>query len=84
MVDPSARARDALRLIVRRGGMAPAWLAAPGRVDHVEVVEIAGGEVVFFWDLSPRDAARLTRAMREDLGRLEAGDFLAKWSGPLR
>ena len=32
--------------------------------DHVEVVDIADGEVVLFWDLLPR----------------EAEDFLARWT----
>jgi hypothetical protein len=32
-----------------RGGPAPALLAAPDRVDHVEIVEIDSGEVVLFW-----------------------------------
>lgn len=74
------RARDAYRLIVTRGGLAPALLAHPGRVDHVEVVEIEGGEVVLFWDRSPAEAARLARALRADLMQLDAGEFVARWS----
>ena len=42
------RARDAFRLIVTRGGWAPALLADPGRVDHLEVVEIESGEADAF------------------------------------
>jgi len=72
-------ARRAYRLIVSRGGRGPAWLAAPGRMDHVEVVAIDSGEVVLFWDLPPTQARRLVRALREDLSRLEAGEFLAAW-----
>jgi hypothetical protein len=74
------RAARAYRLIVRRGGRAPALLAAPERVDHVEVVEIESGEVVLFWDRSPQRASKLARQLREDLGRLEAEEFLARWS----
>jgi len=73
------RAGRAYRLIRTRQGRAPAWLAAPGRIDHVEVVEIDSGEVVLFWDLAPVPASRLARALREDLGRLEAEEFLTAW-----
>ena len=39
------KANRAYRLIVRRGGLAPALLAAPDRLDHIEVVEVHTGEV---------------------------------------
>jgi hypothetical protein len=74
------RARRAFRLIVRRGGLAPAFLASPDRVDHIEVVEIAGGEVVFFWDCPPALASRRARELREDLSQMDREDFLARWS----
>jgi hypothetical protein len=74
------RARHAYRLIVTRGGLAPALLADPGRVDHVEVVEIDSGEVAFFWDRPPHEATRLARALRADLAQLEAEEFVARWS----
>lgn len=73
-------ARNAYRLIHGREGVAPALLADPARPDHVEVVEIDSGEVVLFWDLPPRQAKRLVRALRQDLGRLEAEQFLRAWS----
>jgi hypothetical protein len=76
------RANRAYRLIVRRGGRTPSWLASPGRVDHVELVEIESGEVVLYWDLAPGRASRLARALRADLARLEAGPFIARWSEP--
>lgn len=47
--------------------------------DSVEVVEIASGEVVLFWDLPPREAARRVRRLREDLGRLDDDEFLERW-----
>jgi hypothetical protein len=74
------RARDAYRLIVTRGGLAPALLAHPSRVDHVEVVEIDSGEVVLFWDLAAPQAARTARALRADLASLDAEAFLARWA----
>ncbi len=74
------KAAGAYRMIVTRGGRAPALLADPARVDHVEVVEIDGGEVVLFWDRPPQAASRLARELREDLARMEADEFMARWS----
>ncbi len=74
------KANRAYRLIVTRGGRAPALLADSGRVDHIEVVEIDGGEVVLFWDRPPQAASRLARALREELSQLQADEFLARWS----
>ena len=73
------RARDRYRLIVRRGGMAPALLADPERVDQVEVVEVDSGEAVLFWELAPQEASKLLRSLREDLGQLDAQEFMARW-----
>lgn len=73
-------ARRSFRLIVRRGGLTPAFLASPDRVDHIEVVEIDGGEVVFYWDCPPQTASRRIRELREDLARMDREDFLARWS----
>ena len=58
----------------------PASLASPDRVDHVEVVEVGSGEVVLFWDCSPREASRLARALRTDLAGRDADEFIARWS----
>jgi hypothetical protein len=74
------RAGRCLRVIVRRGGLMPAFLANPERLDHIEVVEIEGGEVVFLWDLPPQTASRVAREVREDLNLMEREDFLARWS----
>jgi len=74
------RARSAYRLIVRRGGRAPALLADPRRMDHIEIVEIATGEVVLFWDCTPREASRRAHALREDLGRMEPEEFVTTWA----
>jgi hypothetical protein len=73
------RANRAYELIVRRGSRAPALLADPGRSDTVEVVEIASGEVVLFWDTLPSLTGRLVRALKADLAQLEADAFLARW-----
>ncbi len=74
------KANRAYRLIVRRGGWVPALLADHNRVDHIEVVEIDGGEVVLFWDCPPQQAARQARALRADLAQLQDTEFLARWS----
>ena len=74
------RARDAYRLLVTRGGRTPALLAGPGRVDHLEIVEVESGEVVLFWDLAPSEASRRARALRTDLAQLQAEEFIARWS----
>jgi hypothetical protein len=74
------KAKAAYRLIVTRGGLAPALLADTERVDHIELVSIDDGEVELFWDLPPQAASRIAREMREDLAQLEAEEFLARWS----
>ncbi len=74
------KANRAYRLIVTRAGRTPALLADVERTDHIEVVEIDGGEVVLFWDRPPLPASRLARALREDLSHLGADEFLARWS----
>ena len=66
--DRVVKADRAYRLIVTRGGRAPALLADPTRVDHIEVVEIDSGEVVLFWD-------------RAAAGRVEAGARAARGAG---
>jgi hypothetical protein len=68
------------RLIVCRGGLAPAALAAPDRVDHVEIVDVDDGEAVLYWDLLPRDAKRVTQMLRADLGAMEAREFFERWA----
>ena len=72
------KARTAYRLVTS-GHRGPAFLAPRDRLDRVEIVEIESGESVLLWDLPPREAARLARALREDLNRLEAAQFLAAW-----
>jgi len=74
------KAKAAYRLILTRGGRAPALLADAERVDHIELVEIADGEVVLFWDLPPQEASRRARVLREELTQLDAAEFLARWA----
>lgn len=74
------KAKAAYELIVARAGRGPALFSAPDRIDRVEVVEIVSGESVLFWELEPRAASRLARALREDLGRLDADAFISAWS----
>jgi hypothetical protein len=60
------KANRAYELLVRRG-------------EYIEIVEIATGEVVLFWDTLPGDSGKLARALRTDLVQLEADAFLTKW-----
>jgi hypothetical protein len=73
------KANREYELSVRRAGRGPALLRGPGRLDHVEVLEIATGEIALFWDTEPAQTGRLARALRSDLAQLEAAAFLAKW-----
>jgi hypothetical protein len=73
------KANRAYELIVRRGGRGPALLRSSEEADHVEVVEIDSGEVVLFWDTTPAQTGRLSRALKADLAQLDAGEFLRRW-----
>ena len=75
------RANRAVERIVSRGGLEPAFLADRERLDRVEVISIDDGEVVLFWELPARQAAKLVRALRADLISLEPGDFIEAWEG---
>ena len=75
------KANRAYHLIASRESMEPAFLADSGRLDRIEVVSIDDGEVILFWVLPPKDAARLLRALRADLSQLDAAEFIASWEG---
>jgi hypothetical protein len=66
---------------VSRGGLEPAFLADDDRTDRVEVVSIDDGEVVLYWDLHAKMAARLLKELRADLAALQAEEFFDKWVG---
>ena len=72
------KANRAYELLVTKGGRVPA-LIDPDRLDHIEVVEIASGEVVLFWDLMPHQTGRMARALKADLAQLDEEEFLARW-----
>jgi hypothetical protein len=75
------RANREFELLLTRGGSEPAFLAGPRRRDRLEVVSIETGEVVFFWELPARAAAKLRRQLQEDLITLDAEAFVEAWSG---
>ena len=75
------KANRAYHLIVSRESLEPAFLADAKRLDRIEVVSIDDGEVVLFWVLAPKDAAKLLRALRADLAQLGAQEFIAAWEG---
>jgi hypothetical protein len=69
------RANREYEIKVRKGG----GLFSSARVGHIEVIEIASGEVVLFWDTLPNQTRKLARALKADLAQMEAEDFLARW-----
>ncbi len=75
------KANRAFELIVSRGGLQPAFIADPDRLDRIEVVSIDDGEVVLFWDLPAKAAARVLRELRTDLASLTADEFIDRWGG---
>jgi hypothetical protein len=75
------KANRAYRLIVTRGGLEPAFLADPDRLDRIEIVSIDDGEVILFWDLPAKEATRLIKELRADLAQLQADEFMVAWDG---
>ena len=75
------RANRVYELIVSRPVLEPSFLAGPERRDRVEVLSLDDGEVVLYWELPPKRAARLLKALRADLVTLDAGEFIARWEG---
>jgi hypothetical protein len=73
------RANRAYELIVSRGGREPAFLSDPKRTDRIEVVSVDDGEVILYWNLAAKDAAKLLKLLRTDLVSLEADEFFDKW-----
>lgn len=74
------RANRAYHLIVTKEGRGWRRLATTRRVDRLEVVDIATGEVVLFWDCAGPDALRMDHALRADLAQMEADEFLHTWT----
>lgn len=75
------KANRAFTLTVSRGGLEPAFLADRDRLDRIEVVAIDDGEVMLFWDLPAKEAARLLKELRADLVGLGAEEFIGRWEG---
>jgi hypothetical protein len=73
------KANRAYELIVSRGGREPAFLSDPKRTDRIEVVSIDDGEVILYWNLGVKEAARLLKLLRADLVSLDAEEFFDKW-----
>ena len=66
--------------IVMRTGIVPGRLAPPDRFDHIEVVGTDDLEVVLFWDVPARSTGKMEAALRDDLQRLSAEEFIARWN----
>jgi hypothetical protein len=74
------RANRSYRLLHTRSSRRPASLD-PTRIDHLEVVDVASGEVVLFWDLPAPEAAKRARRLREELASLDVEEFVDRWAG---
>ena len=72
------RANRSYRLLHTRSSRRPASLD-PSRIDHLEVVEVASGEVVLFWDMPAPDAARQARRIEAHLDTLGPRIRVARW-----
>jgi hypothetical protein len=72
------RANRVYELLLTRDAPGPAFLAGERR-DRVEVVSVEDFEVVLFWELPARAAARRVRELRRDLAGLEEDVFLRRW-----
>ena len=73
------KANRAYELIVSRGGREPAFMSDPNRTDRIEVVSVDDGEVILYWNLAAKDAAKVLKLLRADLVTLEADEFFDKW-----
>jgi hypothetical protein len=73
------KANRAFELIVTRDGREPTFLANPTRLDRVEVVSIADNEVVLFWELPAKEAAKLLKQLREELVSFDIEEFKRSW-----
>ena len=70
------RANRAYELLVHRQGR---FFRPSDKLEQVEVIEIDTGETILFWDTRPRDTGKLARALRADLARMEADEFVEHW-----
>lgn len=75
------KANRVFHLIVTRGGREPAFLADRARLDRIEVVSVDDGELLLYWELPAKPAAKLLKRLRADLAGLEAEEFLTMWEG---
>ena len=72
-------AAGAYRVRRKRGAAGPAVLAGPDRIDQVELMELASGESVLFWEGPAVEAKRLSKALKRDLRNLDAETFTSAW-----
>ena len=63
------KANRVFHLIVTRGGREPAFMADRRRIDRIEVVSIDDGELLLYWELPAKDAAKLLAPAARRPGR---------------
>jgi hypothetical protein len=75
------KANRVFHLIVSREGREPAFMADRRRLDRIEVISIDDGDVLLYWDVPAKQAAKLLKQLRADLVGLEAEEFMVLWEG---
>jgi hypothetical protein len=75
------KANRVYHLTVTRGGREPTFMADRRRLDRIEVVAVEDGELLLYWELPAKEAAKVLKHLRADLAGLEAEEFLALWEG---
>jgi hypothetical protein len=75
------KANRVFHLIVSREGREPAFMADRRRLDRIEVISIDDGDVLLYWEVPAKQAAKLLKQLRADLVGLEAEEFIALWEG---
>jgi len=75
------KANRVFHLTVTKGGREPAFLADRGRLDRIEVMSVDDGELLLYWELPAKEAAKLLKQLRADLAGLDTEEFLAMWEG---
>jgi hypothetical protein len=73
------KANREFELIVTRDTTEPAFLADPRRLDRIELVSISAGEVVLYWELPAKEAAKLLKQLRSELISFDVDEFRSAW-----
>jgi hypothetical protein len=73
------KANRAFELIVSHESHEPTFLGDPHRLDRIELLSIEDGEVVLYWELPVKEAAKLLRQLRAELVSFDVEEFRRAW-----